>query len=542
MQTIPDKGVTERIGDEPPIRNIEKRGARLVRFLVPSARDIIFIFLFWSVLAGTLSNRPLADPDIGWHIRTGELMLQTHSIPRTDPFSSTMQGQPWFAWEWLYDVGLGILHKYAGLNGVNWICAVLVASTFTLLLSELIKRGSGLLLAIVLMLFSECAAIVHLFARPHIASWLFTLLWFIALEYWRQGTGPRWLPWVFPLSMLWWVNLHGGWIVGLLLLAIYTFSATVESWRVTDAFEAVRWAHRARSMALWWVASAIATLVNPFGWRLYAHIYGYLGNRYLMNRIEEFHSPNFHFWPARCFGILIVLTLVAFAIRPRRVLLVQLLVVLFSIYAGLISSRNLPVSSMLLALIAGPMLWKSFTSLASRPGPWPWLSARVGGFVEFSERMGAQELQLRGHVWPIVVVIFGLVICLHGGDVSGRQLVHAHFDSKSLPVAAVDFLEKEQGTDPIFSTDSWGGYLIYRLYPQRLVVIDDRHDLYGSERVRQLLVLMQGEPAWRRTLDDLRARTTLLPAKSTLASLLREIPQEWELKYEDSVAVIFEKR
>src|ERR1700733_12536028 len=90
----------------------------------PSARDIIFIFLLWSLLAGTLSNRPLSDPDIGWHIQTGEQILATHTLPRTDPYSSTMQGQPWFAWEWLYDTLLGILHRACGLNGVVWLCAV----------------------------------------------------------------------------------------------------------------------------------------------------------------------------------------------------------------------------------------------------------------------------------------------------------------------------------------------------------------------------------------------------------------------------------
>src|SRR3984957_1990676 len=96
-------------------------------YFIPSVRDIIFIFLFWSLLAGRLSNRPLADPDIGWHIRTGELMLSTHSLPRTDPFSSTMHGQAWFAWEWLYDLVLGILHRAGGLNCVVWLCAVIVA-------------------------------------------------------------------------------------------------------------------------------------------------------------------------------------------------------------------------------------------------------------------------------------------------------------------------------------------------------------------------------------------------------------------------------
>src|SRR5580693_4482936 len=161
-----------------------------LRFLLPSVRDIIFIFLFWSVLAGPLSNRPLADADIGWHIRTGELILATHSLPRTDPFSSTMQGRPWFAWEWLYDLALGILHQSSGLNGVAWLCASLVAAIFALLLSQLLRRGTGLPLAILLVLLAEAAALIHLYARPHIVSWLFSLLWWIVLERWERWDRP----------------------------------------------------------------------------------------------------------------------------------------------------------------------------------------------------------------------------------------------------------------------------------------------------------------------------------------------------------------
>jgi len=175
---------------------LEQPSSFAQRFLLPSVRDIIFIFLFWSLLAGALSNRPLADADIGWHIRTGEQILATHSLPRTDQFSSTMQGQPWFAWEWLYDILLGILHQACGLNGVVWLCALLVATVFAMLLSQLLRRGTGLLLAIVFMLLAEMASTIHLYARPHIASWLFSLLWFVVLEKWErceEGSWPRWI-------------------------------------------------------------------------------------------------------------------------------------------------------------------------------------------------------------------------------------------------------------------------------------------------------------------------------------------------------------
>jgi hypothetical protein len=530
----------------------------VLHFLLPSVGDIIFIFLFWSLLAGPLSNRPLADPDIGWHIRTGELILATHSLPRTDPFSSTMQGQPWFAWEWLYDILLGILHRACGLNGVVWLCALLVAAIFALLLSQLLQRGTGLLLAIVLMLLAVAASTIHLYARPHIVSWLFSVLWFVALGHWEswerserreQGSLPRWMLWFFPASMLLWVNLHGGWLFGIALLGIYTLAAFVESVRAqkNDALAAIRAGHRARAMAGAWMASAVATLVNPFGWRLHAHIYRYLSDRYLMDRIDEFRSPDFHGWAERCFAVILVLVLIAFAGHRKKLRLSHLLVVLLAVYAGFYSSRNLPVSSVLLVLVAGPILWENFVSLADKPGAWQWLRNGTARVSNFSDRMSAQEMQLRGHLWPVVSVAFAFAICLQGGWLGSRQLIHARFDPQKVPVAAVTFLQKEfegkqPSTEPIFSTDAWGGYLIYRMYPERKVVVDDRHDLYGSGRIRQYLILTQAEPGWQSVLEEWQIRVALLPADSTLANLLRELPRDWRVAYEDKVAVVFERR
>jgi hypothetical protein len=536
--------------------------SRALRFLLPSVRDIIFLFLFWSLLAGPLSNRPLGDADIGWHIRTGEGILAMHSLPRTDPFSSTMQGQPWFAWEWLYDLLLGILHHACGLNGVVWLCALLVAAIFAMLLAQLVQRGTGLLLGVVLMLLSEAASTIHLYARPHIVSWLFSLLWFVALEKWERWEGrehgqpPRWLRWFFPASMLLWVNLHGGWLFGIALLGIYTFAALVESWRTPEAFAAIRAAHRARAMAWAWVASAVATLMNPYGWRLHAHIYRYLTDRYLMNRIDEFKSPDFHSWAPRCFAIILMLTLIAFwgnrlSDAGKKLRFSHLLIVLLAAYAGFYSSRNLPVSSMLLVLVAGPILWENFVSLSDKPGVWRWLRNGAARISSFSKRMGAQEMELRGHLWPVVSVAFAFAICLQGGWLGSRQLIHAQFDPQKMPVAAVTFLEKEsQGSapnpDPVFSTDAWGGYLIYRInpgrmYPGRKVVVDDRHDLYGSDRIRQYLILAQAEPGWQGVLEKWQIRTALLPTGSTLANLLRELPQDWRVAYEDKVAVVLER-
>jgi hypothetical protein len=80
------------------------------------------------------------------------------------------------------------------------------------------------------------------------------------------------------------------------------------------------------------------------------------------------------------------------------------------------------------------------------------------------------------------------------------------------------------------------------MYPERKVVVDDRHDLYGSGRIRQYLILTQAEPGWQDVLKEWQIRTALLPTGSTLSNLLRELPQDWRVAYEDKVAVVFERR
>src|SRR5208282_26485 len=164
----------------------------------------------------------------------------------------------------------------------------------------------------------------------------------------------------------------------------------VDRVRAPDALAAIRAWHRARDMASAFAVSAVATLVNPYGWRLHAHIYRYLGDRYLMNHIDEFRSPDFHGWTQRSFAIIAVMVVMAFAYRRNRLRLSHLLVVLLAVYAGFYSSRNIPISSMLLVLIEGPILWDIFTSLADKPGAWHWVRNGASRIKDFSDRMGGQ--------------------------------------------------------------------------------------------------------------------------------------------------------
>jgi hypothetical protein len=515
-----------------------------LQFLLPSVRDLFFLIAFWALLIGPLSNRPLADSDIGWHIRTGGQILAAHSVPRVDSFSFTMQGQPWFAWEWLYDALLGVVHNAMGMNGVVWLAALLMATTFSIVFRQLLARGTGLPVAIPLWLLVLGAASIHVFARPHIVSWLFTVLWFLALERWEQGNVPSLsrLRWFFPASMLLWVNLHGGWLLAMALLAIYAIAAFFEGLWGPDEVGRILSMHRARAMAWTFLFSALATVVNPYGLRLHEHIDHYLGDRYLMNRIAEFRSPNFHGWGQRCFVMILVLVLIAAAGNRLKMRLSHWLVVVSMVWLGFYSVRNVPVSAMLLALIVGPALWDSVTGLAERGEAWTPVRRSAAWLASFSARARMQEFQLRGHLWPALAVVAALAVCLNGGRVGSQVIIHKEFDAEHFPSRAVDYLLREQSTAPVFIPDQWGGYFIYRLYPKRLVLIDDRHDLYGSDRFREYLILTQGEPAWKDVLAKWRIQTVVQERDSTLASLLKQLPQEWATVYEDKSAVVMERK
>ena len=156
-------------------------GPAWVRWLLPSIADLLFVALLGLLAFTSVSVRLLGDAGIGWHIRTGQMILANHTIPRVDPFS-TMAGQPWFAWEWLYDLIVGWLESGAGLNGVVLFTALIIAVTFTWTFRLLLRWGTNVVVAVILVLLAASASMIHFLARPHVVSWLFTVAWFWILE------------------------------------------------------------------------------------------------------------------------------------------------------------------------------------------------------------------------------------------------------------------------------------------------------------------------------------------------------------------------
>ena len=162
--------------------------------------------------------------------------------------------------------------------------------------------------------------------------------------------------------------------------------------------------------------------------------------------------------------------------------------------------------------------------------------------MRFLRRMQAVEFSLRGHLWPIAMVVLACWIAANGGKLGASRLMDAHFDAKRFPVAAVDHLEsdleRKNVPGPIVSPDSWGGYLIYRLYPRVRTVVDDRHDFYGDEFIKSYLKMVNAQPGWQDFLHQHAAQCVFAPSNSALASILTET-SGWKAIYSDDVAVAF---
>jgi hypothetical protein len=513
------------------------------RFLIPSVADLIFIVLLIALMCGALAPRLLKDGGTGWHIRDGQQILLTHSITRTDTFSYTMRGQPWFAWEWLYDVVIAVIHQWLGLNGIVFFTVVVIAATFALVLRLALRRGGSLPVAVILLLLAVGASTIHFFARPHVLSWLLTVTWFQLLdssETASETANPaqdRRLLWM-PVIMLLWTNLHGGFLLGIALCGLYLIAGLIRFFSDREDRQKVGpWLKR---LAVASLLSLLATFVNPYGYKLHVHIYQYLSSRFLMNHIDEFLSPNFHGVAQQCFAALLLITVAAVATKRQQLRLSHLLVIIFAAYSGLYASRNLPVSSILLALIVAPILSASIFDTDVVQKMTPRLRGLMSRSNAFATRMTDMELRFRGHLWPSLAVLLGLLVCIQHGRLGGRQVMDAQFDAKRFPVQAVEVIAQRDIEGPVFAPDYWGGYLIYRFFPEARVFVDDRHDLYGERFLKDYLKIMHVQPDWEKFLNDRGVRLVLAPTGGSLANILKETPA-WKVTYEDSTGVLFQR-
>ena len=209
-------------------------------------------------LAFLLGCTPMSDFDVWWHLRTGQLILQSGAVPRVDLFTYTNATRPWIDVHWLFQVGLALLYGAGGASALVLVKATAGAAIvgLSLLARQPQQRAWPVALAWlpgVLMLSGRLSE------RPELVSLVLLAVYLAVLA--RAPQKPRWL-WLLPAAQLLWVNCHGFFVMGPLVLAAYTAEWIVERLR-PPAIPAER--PPARTFAVVAAACAVACLVNPYG-------------------------------------------------------------------------------------------------------------------------------------------------------------------------------------------------------------------------------------------------------------------------------------
>ena len=466
--------------------------ANPMRGLLPLWVGIGIYGLF--VLSG---DQFLNDPDTYWQIELGRSILDQRAVPRTDIYSFTMHSQPWISTQWLAQVVLAVSYSIAGWSGPVVLSAASIAVTFGLLVRFLRRRLSEA----ASMAFTGAAVALaagHLVARPHVLALPIMVAWVGALlAAIDRRTAPSF--WLLPLMALW-SNLHGGFVLGLALIAPMALEA------VWDADAPLR-----KSLALRWAlfagAALIASCLTPYGWDALFAARRILNLGAALELIGEWRPANF----AHPGSLEAVVTVGLVLALWRGVILppVRLALVVGFVVMALSHVRNAEVLALL-----GPMVLAA--PLARQFGA-------PNGNRPFADPP-PQGLLLAGLAFLVVAgtLAFALV---HRFEPNDRQS----------PVAAVAALKK-MNFKRVFNDYDFGGYLIATGVA---TFIDGRTELFGEKFMvdhNAASGLMEPENLFH-LLEEYRIEATLMRTQSAATKLLDHI-DGWQKVYADDIATI----
>lgn len=504
--------------------------------LLPSMTDFAFLmpiaFLFWRMEG---LKTLLRDCDTGWHIRTGEWILAHHAVPTHDLFSYSKPNGAWFAWEWLSDVIWAFLNAHGGLATVAGFAILLVAMTFVLLF-RLVRRKANAIVAIALTMLAAAASSVHWLARPHLFTLLFLVLFYGALERVRDGRRTLWgIPYLalLPVATVLWTNLHGGFFIGILMIGTYGVSEVLPLVLLPATQDRGPALRRARAYLLTALACLAASLLNPYTWRLHVHIFQYVMDPYSAEHIMEFFSVSFHHPLAIYFEVMLLLAALAAFWYVSQGLFTPPLLLLMWAHAALLSTRNIPIFMMLAAPPAAEALQAWLERLPAMHLA-EWVKGLARRFNTVAAEMSETDSIGRWHPVSILAML-AIAALLYAPHPPER--FRPEFNPEMFPAAAIDTLRRDPGAR-IFTSDQWGDYLIYRLYPKTKVFMDGRSDFYGDDFSKKYLDVLDVNYGWDKTLDKFGVNTILMPPSSPLAGVLKESAR-WRVVYDDGVSVVF---
>ena len=481
--------------------------------LMPGVQDTLFICILYIVCARG-SNLFNADGDLGRHITLGEYMLK-NGIPFYDIFSYTMAGHYMVSHEWLAQIFFGTAHLLIGLRGDVLLTAILIATTFTLVFHEILRRGTHYILALFIISLAILTSIIHWLARPHIFTFLFVALWTINLQKIYENHSGK--IWIFSVIMLIWANTHGAFIIGFVILAAY-FAGWLWEYISGEADLVI-----GKKLILIGLTSFAVTFINPYGWHLWGTSVGYFGSQFLVDYTIEYQSPNFHEFSGLPFMLMLALGLFAPAIGRKPRIHEAFLLAGWSAL-GLYSKRNIPLFAIITAPYLAYMLQPVFEKIS--------LSNLVDQTITKTEKL----INRSSIVMPVLAIIL-IGIILKTGTIDSTGLDY-QYDPQKFPVDAVNWLETHPQHGNMFNQFSWGGYILYRMWPQQKVFIDGQTDFYGEALTLDYVRVRDLRGNWQQILAKYNISWAIIGSDQINLSSALQKELNWKIIYQDKTSII----
>ncbi len=493
---------------------------RIVSIPAPTTKQLLSLYLLVGIVFATAVGMRLDDPDMWWHLRTGRMIAETHAVPHADPFSYTAPGKAWIAHSWLSDLTYYGAYSAFGFLGVQLLKALLLTAAFAVLLALLRRLTGSHTIAVLTAGIAALVSMVGWTPRPQLFTFLFATIFLTVL--WRcEREGERGL-WALPFVMLLWVNLHGGFVAGFLLLGAWTAPAGI-TWGLRRDRSSWR---RLRAL-LFTVGGCLGvSVLNPWGWRLWEYPLQYAGSSYHADYITEWFSPDFHQQNMLPFLLLLLGLMGLLATGVRRLSLPEVLLVIGFGYLSLTAIRHIP----LFAIVAAPTLALQLSAISAA-----WRQDR--GLLFAAPAAPPRRLPVLQAI-NLLLAVFPLLWV--AGQMPRNTTWAAVGRADSYPERAAEFVQLYPEPMRMFNDYAWGGFLIYRLYPLHRVFIDGRADMYGADIMDDYMKTSRVQTGWEAVLDKWNIDTVVWHKDWPLAAMLRKTPG-WDEVYHDGAASIFRR-
>ena len=449
--------------------------------------------------------RSMADPDIWWHLRDVQQQLAQHGFITHDSFSFTAAGSAWMNHEWIAEIPFYLGWRFAGGTGVYTV-TLLAVETIILGICLLAYQASrNIVAAVTVSIFATVFATVSFGPRTLLFGWICLIVELLVLK--ASETKPKLTYWL-PVLFLVWVNTHGSWVIGLVLLGVYLVVGSVPVRMGLLSCEVFTVKRRKQIM----VAAAVsvaALFVNPYGWRLVAYPFNLAFHQKLnIANVEEWHGLDFH--SVRGLTMLGVLVLLAVwqLYRGREWKTVEVAFLLIGIYSAFNYTRFL----FLFAIVATPILARSFPERKENTEP------------------------------PTRALVNAAILILLAGFVIGRMRnpdQHAEEAMKKYPAESLAYLQAFPFHGNVLNEYLWGGYMDYNLRKVP-VFVDSRVDIFEyNGTFKDYLDIIHVEKSLE-LLDQHQIRYVLFEPNTPLVYLL-EHSGGWKVDYQRENVILLER-